>query len=60
MAATMMSGIAMMRTLVTDSSSVARYLRAFGEPTDAPAACPAVGPLVEERRPAPESLGDVA
>jgi len=56
----MMSGIAMMRTLVTDSSSVARYLRAFGEPTDAPAACPAVGPLVEERRPAPESLGDVA
>ena len=30
--------------LVTDSSSVARYLRAFGEPTDAPSRSPSRGP----------------
>jgi hypothetical protein len=47
--------------LVTDSSSVARYLRAFGEPTDAPRRSPSRGPAwwksVVLRR---KSLGDVA
>ena len=39
-----MEGRMRLLAMVTDPTSVARYLRALGEPTEAPARTPARGP----------------
>jgi hypothetical protein len=46
--------------MVTEPKSVARYLRALGEPTDAPARAPARGPPFWQSRVLRRAAGDEA